>query len=206
VRLEVLDGELSPEKCEVLSERERAARADVKTAGGLVDRLDLDRWRKTSDECLCGRVGDHPRPIVPHGSGRPYRHPRRDVGYGPDGELQSGPGPGVRDAIDSECAPILLRSFPSEEIPAPPVVDEAMGLDLTAANFSIVTSVLESQHLTVAASGGEDQEEVHVHGRAAARDGLHGAFQGGDSLLKPIRQHLLDLDERLHAHLLHPSH
>ena len=110
-----------------------------------------------------------------------------------------------REAIEPERAPVLAPSVPRDQVPAPTVVDERVGLDLAAAGGAVPAAVAEADELEVAARGGD-------HGQVLGIDG--GTGDGQRDRRRPerrhapaqvARKHLLELQQRAHRRLLDPG-
>src|SRR5579863_4959651 len=112
-------------------------------------------------------MSNHAYPVRPRHSEAPENIGRRVVVR----ELsRDEPAPGVvrwqEHPIDPERAPRVSTGVPGNEVPAPPSIDKAMGLDCATALGAVVTSKDDPCLCLVSARAGERRKHAGIDGRA----------------------------------------
>src|SRR5579875_1659874 len=119
--------------------------------------LDLRRWRVQSQY----------RSEASLHTGQRARHERRGVACG----LRA------RGAIDPEGPPVTAREVPSDQVPAAPVVDERVRLDVARALRAVAADVVKAQALAIATCGGDLYEVARLDVSAPDRQGRDRAVE-----------------------------
>ena len=183
--------------------RSRLERAPV-----ISERLHRYRDRQPVPDVGRGRVHDHAGPVAPGRLAGPAGHVRCDllVGrQGPGDEARAGRRPWL-DPVDPEGAPAFPVRVPGHQVPAPPVVHQAVRFDRAAAGGPCVTPVVEPEPLAVPAGARDEGQHVRVHLRPAGRRGQRRRGEGSGPVAQPRRKDLLQLGQRPHRGFLNAGH
>jgi hypothetical protein len=106
------------------------------------------------------------------------------------------------DPVDAERPPVRAIRVPRHEVPPPPGVNEAVGLDEPAGRRAVVRPVGEAQALGIAAGAGDRGERRGVDRRAGAGVRHGRSANRVDAAAQSLRQDLLELAERADGGLL----
>ena len=155
---------------------------DEQAAVRVVERLDRGDRRPHQAGHLVGRgVDGHPRPVAVGRHGHAVGHQSGSIG----GIVQNEGVPGGHrpvDAIHAERPPPVRPHVPGHQVPTPPGVHQAVGLDGPLAAAALPVLVAEAESLGAAARPGDRDQGLRVDAPALPhqRDGRrrHGLDLG----------------------------
>jgi hypothetical protein len=179
-------------------------RARLERAPVLAQGLHVHRDREPVPHMGRGRVHDDPGPEPPGRLADPACHPGRDLLIRRE---RARCEPRTRGcprfhAVDPERAPVGPVQVPGHQVPATPVVDQAVRLHRPAAGGPGMRSVAEPEPLVVPARGRDHGQHLGVDLRAAGRYGQRVGAERGDPVAQPGRKNLLKLGQRADRGLL----
>jgi hypothetical protein len=182
-------------------------RAWLERACVLPERLHLHGDRQPVPHVRRGRMHDYPGPVSPGRLASPAGYLRSDLPVGrqgPRGEARAGRRPRL-DPVDPEGAPGVPVRVPCHQVPAPPVVHQAVRLHRAPAGGPGMGPVVEPEPLVVPAGARDEGQYVRVDLGPAGRHGQCRRGEGADPVAQPRGKHLLQLGQRPHRGLLDPG-
>jgi hypothetical protein len=153
-----------------------------------------------------GRAHDHPGPVPPGRLADSARHLRRNLRVGrhrPWCEARPGRRPRL-DPVDAEGTPGAPVGVPGHQVPALPVVHQAVRLHRAPAGRPGVRLVVEPEPLMVPARTRDHRQHVRIHPRAARRNRQRVGLEGADPVTQPGGEDLLQLGQGTYRGLLDP--
>jgi hypothetical protein len=182
-------------------------RARLERARVLPEGLHLHRDRQPVPHVRRGRVHDHPRPVSPGRLAGSADYLRGDLPVGRQGaggEARACRRPRF-DPVGPEGAPVVPVRVPGHQVPAAPVVYQAVGLHRAPAGRPGMGTVVEPESLVISAGARDEGQHVRVHLWPAGRHGQRRRGERADPVAQPRGKHLLQLGQRPHRGLFDPG-